>query len=205
MSEEDWKLILEKSNIVVFKKGCFVLDYGARNENFYKIKSGQAVVSLNGNILQKLSEGDIFGDMSLLGENTSSASVVCASECEIYVIENKVIWKILDLRKDIGCKLFKGLAFELSRRLRNADSKYVSNKTGFNTPRSLNSLCPFKRTAPTHHEKLPKDSKLKPSNVFQYNCLLKKHDGTLFLTLDQLIFCYKVKKKKKLFLLFFSF
>jgi CRP-like cAMP-binding protein len=99
MNEEDWKLILNSAKIKNFKKGEYIIKCDKKNNNFYRIKNGKAVVLVNNTIVKDLLELDVFGDMSILGETISSADVVCDSPTlEIWKIHASQVWKIIELR-----------------------------------------------------------------------------------------------------------
>ena len=81
-------------------------------------------------ILSILSEGDFFGEMSILDGQTRSANVVTLSDSEILVIHREDFLRMLHDYPQIAINLLK----ELAHRLRRSDSQIKSlslqNATG---------------------------------------------------------------------------
>ena len=70
-------------------------------------------------ILNIISEGDIFGEMSILDGMNRSATVTAIEETELFILQRKEFIDLLNKHPEISIALLS----ELTKRLRNADRK----------------------------------------------------------------------------------
>lgn len=102
------------------------------NENpkgLYFIVKGDfdVVKSIGGNKykrLQKLNRGDFFGEMSILNDETHSASVVCRSAGALLFISKEAFNDMSNENSRFSLKIMKELATILAQRLRHMNLKY---------------------------------------------------------------------------------
>lgn len=97
---------------VIFKKG----DLG---KCMYIIQSGKVNIHDGDHILAVLEENDIFGELSLLDEETRSASATCAEDCLLLKLDQEPFYEILA----DNINVLKGILNTLSKRLRALDEK----------------------------------------------------------------------------------
>ena len=115
-------LVVEKDK-TVFEEGesgdyvCFVLD--GRLDVYKKTWKGE------GFIINTLSRGQSFGEISFL-ENTPRSATLKASEKTTYVtLKRKDFNSILEEHPKIGCKILKGLCGLLIKKLRTTSSRLI--------------------------------------------------------------------------------
>ena len=94
---------------------------GSVGRQFGIILSGSAMVKRNNRKLAELSKGDFFGEMALLLQKPSSATVITTSDSSLLVMHQRDFGKLLDDVPAVTKKLATGLA----QRLLEADKKLV--------------------------------------------------------------------------------
>jgi hypothetical protein len=87
-------------NIKSFFKGQEIFKAGQESSVAYMIKKGAVniykVVSNEKIILARLSEGEIFGEMGVIGGCCRSASAEAAEYCDLVVLTDQIMMKLLD-------------------------------------------------------------------------------------------------------------
>lgn len=84
-------------------------------------------------LLGHLVAGQHFGEMSLFDDRPRSAMVRSVGPTTTYVIEKKALFTLIDMEKEVGIRILKSVASELSRRLRDTSTAlYVSLCIGDN-------------------------------------------------------------------------
>lgn len=97
---------------VIFKKG-------EPGRCMYIIQSGKVNIHDGDHILAVLEENDIFGELSLLDEETRSAGATCAEDCILLKLDQEPFYEILS----DNINVLKGILKTLSKRLRALDEK----------------------------------------------------------------------------------
>jgi glucose-6-phosphate 1-dehydrogenase len=81
---------------VVFQPGDLVIRKGEIGRELYLISSGNAeVIDASGSIIATLSEGDFFGEISLLTSAPRNATVRAQSYCDFFVLEKADFVRVL--------------------------------------------------------------------------------------------------------------
>jgi Pyruvate phosphate dikinase, AMP/ATP-binding domain/Cyclic nucleotide-binding domain len=100
-----------------FSKGETVIKEGSGGAAFYMIESGEATVTIGGDLRATLGPGDYFGEVALFDEGTRIATVSASDEL---VCHGLTLWELRPLVESngvIGWKLLQTLA----KRLREAE------------------------------------------------------------------------------------
>jgi CRP-like cAMP-binding protein len=78
-------------------------------------------------LLGHLVAGQHFGEMSLFDNKPRSAMVKAVGPTDALVIEKDDLFELIDADKEVGIRILKGVAQEMSRRLRDTSTAlYVS-------------------------------------------------------------------------------
>ncbi len=99
-----------------------IFDQGEKGEEMFLILSGRVKVLLTTEqgrekILNTLEQGDLFGEMALLGEGTRSASVIAETDTELLRIDYNAIERVQRRNPGIASKLYMNIASVLSERI----------------------------------------------------------------------------------------
>jgi len=118
-----------------YKSGEVILDEGVEGDALYVVKEGQVEVSKQENevrsTLVTLEAGEHFGEMSLLEGQPTSAKVSADGRVVLLVIPREKFLEVLESDDGIGAKVYKALAYALSRRLRSTSADLATWKPGF--------------------------------------------------------------------------
>lgn len=66
LDEKNWNTLQNAAEIVFHSKGNVIIDEGEPFSNFYRVKKGSVCIEKEGQILETLEEGSIFGEMEIL-------------------------------------------------------------------------------------------------------------------------------------------
>jgi CRP/FNR family cyclic AMP-dependent transcriptional regulator len=127
LDRHDVSALARSAKVLRFAPGELLVGEGEQAAAFFVLCSGEAeVVKGLGRegerVLANLTEGDFFGEMSLLDDFPRSASVRAVSECECLVL---VRWDFLGLLRT-NPELALAILPVLSRRLRECEDQLLS-------------------------------------------------------------------------------
>ncbi|MFQ5948697.1 MAG: Crp/Fnr family transcriptional regulator [Acidimicrobiia bacterium] len=107
---------------VTASAGEVLAEQGRLGNEFFLILKGRAVVSRNQRKIATLSQGDFFGEMSLIDGQPRVASVTAEDDSALLLIHRRDFSKLLDEVPGLARKIL----VTVSQRLREADEKLVS-------------------------------------------------------------------------------
>ncbi len=127
LSEEELKEIVKLAIRQIYKKDNMILIEEEIGSTMFIILDGRVKISRISEdgrevILSILSEGDFFGEMSILDGQNRSANVVTLEDSKIMVVRREDFLKMLRDYPQIAINLLK----ELAHRLRRSDSQIKS-------------------------------------------------------------------------------
>ena len=77
LSDEDKEIITNSMDLYAFTAESFVFMQGMPSKSFYVTRTGSLSVIVNGKTVNKISQGEGFGELALLQDNLRSASLKC--------------------------------------------------------------------------------------------------------------------------------
>jgi len=93
---------------VVFNAGDDIVTYGSEGKEFFIIETGCVeVIKKGGQIVSTLSDGQVFGELSLLMSKTRRATVRAKTYCALYIMEKRDFCKVLMDRPQFAGRLMK--------------------------------------------------------------------------------------------------
>jgi len=93
--------------------GNVLIDEGEPGKRFFVLLHGQAEVRRNGARLNTLGHGDFFGEISLLSDRPTTASVVASSPARVLVIGPHEFRQLLEDTPLMQMKIVRALADRL--------------------------------------------------------------------------------------------
>lgn len=128
VSDKGLRLVAEISRIASFKVGQYVFREGELGDALYLITRGKVRISrdvagMGEEALAILSEGDAFGEMSLIDESPRSADARVHESCDLLVIKKEALEDLMFLEKDLAYELLWNFVRTLSKRLRETNDK----------------------------------------------------------------------------------
>jgi len=88
------------------------------NDLFFVLSGGLDVVREDGTRVATIGEGEVVGEMSFVGEEVPSVSVLAAQSGEVFVAPRGLILERLEREPAIGMRFYRALALCLASRLR---------------------------------------------------------------------------------------
>lgn len=100
--------------------GSLLVDQGQTGREAFVVLDGTVTVKRNGRKVASLGPGAIVGELSLLDHGPRTATVVCETDCNLFVIDQRHFLAVLD---DVPTLAHKMLA-SLAGRIRDLDRAY---------------------------------------------------------------------------------
>ncbi|MEZ5217371.1 MAG: cyclic nucleotide-binding domain-containing protein [Ilumatobacteraceae bacterium] len=119
-SKKDLERIAKAGDEVKMPAGTVIVDQGQMGREAFVILGGTALVKRNGQQVAELGEGAVVGELSLLDHGPRTASVICQTDCELLVIDQRHFLAVLDEVPAIAHKLLA----QLASKIRDFDRQY---------------------------------------------------------------------------------
>lgn len=119
-SQRELKLIVRAGHEITMTAGSVIIEQGQTGREAFVILDGRAVVRRGGRKVATLSSGGVVGEMSLLDHGPRTATVVCETDCELFVIDQRHFRELLEQSPKVSLKLLTTLA----GRVRELDRQY---------------------------------------------------------------------------------
>jgi CRP-like cAMP-binding protein len=135
LNTTDLKKIFSIANIHKFTQGEIVFHKSEIGKNFFVVESGKikiftAIGPNKKKTFAFLEKGDFFGEMSLLGSKTRSASAQAVTDCELLVISRFNFKKLLVKNPDFTLNLLQTLVTRLNNCNREIETMLFKNILG---------------------------------------------------------------------------
>lgn len=135
LTDEELKIFADTAQQVELESGATIIEEGKPGDAIYIVEEGQVVVTKTENevksVIVTLEKGEQFGEMSLIENAPTSASVSADGRVVLLKIPRDKFLGILEQNDKIAAKIYKALATSLSRRLRQTSADLMTWKPGF--------------------------------------------------------------------------
>ncbi len=115
---------------VSYKRGEYIIQENEEGDEFFWIHSGRVdieITSANGGSsklhLNTIQEGDLLGEMVLLGKNRRTASARAVSDCELVAWDCAECFKVFNSDSHLGFRLMNNFAQILANRIHEMNLK----------------------------------------------------------------------------------
>ena len=98
-----------------FEAGEAIFDEGSQGEKMYVVYSGKVDIEREGKVIEELSAGDSFGEMSLIDGAPRSATARAKTNCEVAPITEKAFLLLVHEAPIFALTLMHNLADRLRR------------------------------------------------------------------------------------------
>jgi len=133
LKSDELKIVSLAMRNVIYEQGEMIINEGDEGDEAYIIYSGEVEVFrlLEGKtvIMNKLGEGEMFGELALFGEGFRSASVRASKETLVGVISKEKLYEIIREFPDIAIQILKVQAQRFSR-TENRLMEFLKEKKG---------------------------------------------------------------------------
>jgi CRP-like cAMP-binding protein len=100
--------------------GSLILDQGQTGREAFVVLDGTVVAKRNGKKIANLGRGAVVGELSLLDHGPRTATVICETDCELLLLDQRNFMGVLDEVPALAHKLLATLA----GRIRDLDRQY---------------------------------------------------------------------------------
>ena len=135
LTDEELKGFADISESSELDSGAIIIEEGSEGDGIYIIEEGQVIVSKSEGDVRStiviLERGEQFGEMSLIEGAPTSARVSADGAVKLIKIPRGRFMELLENNDKLAAKIFKALAYSLSRRLRATSTDLVTWKPAF--------------------------------------------------------------------------
>jgi len=118
-SKRELQAILKAGDEITMTEGTLIVDQGQMGREAFVVLSGAVTVRRNGRKVVALGPGAVVGELSLLDHGPRTASVICDTDCTLFVLDQRHFQRVIEQNPQIALKLLGTLAGhirELDRR-----------------------------------------------------------------------------------------
>ncbi len=119
-TKKELEKVAKATDEIKMTAGTMLVDQGQMGREAFVIMDGEVTVKRGGRKIATLGAGDVVGELSLLDHGPRTATVVCATDCSLLVIDQRRFLAVLDDVPTIAHKLMGTLA----KRIRDMDRQY---------------------------------------------------------------------------------
>ncbi len=84
LTDEEFESIFEKASLISMPKGKTLFKEGKPSASVYFVANGNARILKQGEEINRVSIGDVLGEMSLVGGGASSATVIAETDMSLF-------------------------------------------------------------------------------------------------------------------------
>ena len=117
-SQKQVRLVAESGREYKYKAGTIIVEDGSVGVGFYMVLNGRVEVRKGSRVLARLSNGQYFGEMSLIDGEPRSADVFAVQPTECFTLSTQVFYSLIKRHPELALLMLK----ELAKRLRAAQS-----------------------------------------------------------------------------------
>jgi CRP/FNR family cyclic AMP-dependent transcriptional regulator len=105
LSESDWAALADHGHEQDAPQGQVLLREGASGGSLFVILSGSVAITRGGRRIAELGEGDLLGEMAVLGDGARTASAVVESDARLLVVPASAVHQLVDERPALRAAL----------------------------------------------------------------------------------------------------
>ena len=109
-SKRELQAIKKAGDKVMMTEGTLLIDQGQMGREAFVVLSGDVTVRRAGRKVVSLGPGAVVGELSLLDHGPRTASVVCDTDCTLFVLDQRHFQKVIEHNPSIAMKLLGTLA-----------------------------------------------------------------------------------------------
>jgi CRP/FNR family transcriptional regulator, cyclic AMP receptor protein len=102
--------MLDPSATVKFAENARIMEEGAMGDHMYIVLDGKVVIAIGRKIVEKLSAGGIFGEMSLIDRSPRTATAVAKTDCTLLAFDRKAMARLVESDPSIGMAMMRAVA-----------------------------------------------------------------------------------------------
>jgi CRP/FNR family transcriptional regulator, cyclic AMP receptor protein len=103
------------SSPISFAPGELIFKEGDQGDKMYLVRSGEVEIEVNGEVIETLAQGGIFGEMALIDGSPRAATARAKSSCEVAAVTEKSFLFLVDEMPYFAIYVMRTLADRLRR------------------------------------------------------------------------------------------
>jgi CRP/FNR family transcriptional regulator, cyclic AMP receptor protein len=119
-TRKELEKVAKASDEITMTAGSVIVDQGQTGREAFVVLEGEVSVKRGGRKIATLGAGTVVGELSLLDHGPRTATVVCETDCELLVIDQRHFRAVLEDVPAMATKLLASLA----GRIRELDRQY---------------------------------------------------------------------------------
>lgn len=109
-SKRELQAIQKAGDEIVMTAGTMIVDQGQMGREAFVLLDGEVVVRRNGRKVTNLGPGAVIGELSLLDHGPRTASVICETDCTLFVLDQRHFQKAIEHNPQMAMKLLGTIA-----------------------------------------------------------------------------------------------
>lgn len=109
-TKRELQAIQKAGDEIVMTAGTLIVDQGQMGREAFVLLEGNVLVRRNGRKVTELGPGAVVGELSLLDHGPRTASVICETDCTLFVLDQRHFQKAIEHHPQIAMKLLGTLA-----------------------------------------------------------------------------------------------
>jgi CRP-like cAMP-binding protein len=112
-----FKIQKNAKDVVLYPAGSTIFKKGEMGDCMYAIADGEVEVMAEGNVVDTLTAGDLFGEMAIIDRQPRSADTVAKTDCHILKIDEKKFLFMTDHTPRFALQVMRLVAARLRERM----------------------------------------------------------------------------------------
>ena len=109
-SQKELRLIAKAGTEIRMTAGTMIIDQGQTGREAFVVIDGSVTVKRNGRKVATLGPGAMVGELSLIDHGPRTATVVCETDCDLLVIDQRHFSAVIAEVPSIARRLLENLA-----------------------------------------------------------------------------------------------
>lgn len=109
-SKRELQAVLKAGDEILMTAGTLIVDQGQMGREAFVLLDGEVTVRRNGRKVVTLGPGAVVGELSLLDHGPRTASVICDTDCTLFVLDQRHFQQVIEQNPQIAMKLLGTLA-----------------------------------------------------------------------------------------------
>jgi CRP-like cAMP-binding protein len=99
----------------VFPAGKVIMSAGAVGAFMYVVLEGRVAILVDGNVVERVGPGGIFGEMALVDRSARAASAAAETSCKLLAINRTDFINLVKAKPAFGALLLKSIAVRMQQ------------------------------------------------------------------------------------------
>jgi CRP/FNR family cyclic AMP-dependent transcriptional regulator len=120
--DKDLALLRRKGRVIKYAINETILGEKETNKKLFWLLKGSVRIELSSSfrniVLANIRAGEMFGEISFLGETEASANVIANKDVEVLVVDGEQMDDLLSINEGFAARFYRTAAVTLAQRLR---------------------------------------------------------------------------------------